>query len=377
MTHAMTTCSRALFHLGIACALCLTGFSAAAQPTASASTSTTLTTAKKHRSTAPKNRTTHPPSQSYARLSPFVRLALSIITDQWTTMPPEETEAVHQKFPWPLLALPELQWAFGIKEDITRSRGMTELPPLDLNHLAIAPLTLEPGTFAPAFGPLFRPTIPGLPFELPPMEVLGSTLERTSLFSSQAEAEPRDQHVRAGRKENDPPLGYQYAMAPSTSVNANVSWIHDLGDATGLMPALDEPQNDGTYASRHSGVNLSLGAKYKAVSLTGGYIRALNLPTATELAMIGREGDPMAWNTEFAYATELLNRETTLALGYMRSSESLQSYLPEERYRTKASMALSRSTTFSLEYYLDREAPYRTSSDSDGYGITTSIGVHF
>ena len=85
----------------------------------------------------------------------------------------------------------------------------------------------------------------------------------------------------------------------------------------------------------------------------------------------------MAWNSELAYSTELLRRETTLAVGYQRSSDALQYYhLPEERYSTKASMNLSNSTTFSLEYYQDKEDAAKNGEES-GYGITTRIGYDF
>ena len=96
----------------------------------------------------------------------------------------------------------------------------------------------------------------------------------------------------------------------------------------------------------------------------------------TELALEGKENDPIAWNSEIAYSTELLRRETTLAVGYQKSSDALQYYLPEERYRTRASMAFSDSTTFSLEYYQDKEYAAKNGEES-GYGITTRIGFDF
>jgi len=173
-----------------------------------------------------------------------------------------------------------------------------------------------------------------------------------------------------------PPLAYRYAMDRQTTVNAGVAWIHNLGDTTGMAKALEDPEGEGASTTRVSGVNLSLGARFKAVTLTGGYIRALDNRTSTELALEGKESDPIAWNSEIAYSMELLRRETTLAVGYQRSSEALQDYLPEERYRTRASMALSDSTIFSLEYYQDREYLTRN-GEENGYGITTRIGFGF
>jgi hypothetical protein len=164
-------------------------------------------------------------------------------------------------------------------------------------------------------------------------------------------------------------------MDKKSSVNAGFTWINDIGDTKGLAKAQKEP-DDESSSDKKSGVNLHLGASYKAFTITGGYIRALDNRTSAELALEGKESDPIAWNSEIAYSTELLHRETTLAVGYQKSSDALQYYLPEERYRTKASMALSDSTTFSLEYYQDRDFA-ALNGENGGYGITTKIGFGF
>jgi hypothetical protein len=171
------------------------------------------------------------------------------------------------------------------------------------------------------------------------------------------------------------PFAYKYAMDKKSSVNAGVTWINDLGDTKGLSKAQKEPNEEGS-SDKKSGVNLHLGASYKAFTFTGGYIRALDNRTSAELALEGKESDPIAWNSEIAYSTELLRRATTLAVGYQKSSDALQYYLPEERYKTKASMVLSDSTTFSLEFYQDKNFSALNGEDG-GYGITTKIGFGF
>jgi len=174
------------------------------------------------------------------------------------------------------------------------------------------------------------------------------------------------------------PLAYRYRLdkKTKTSINAGVGWIQDLDDVTGMRPSPEKYGDDGSIPNRLPGVSLNLGVGYRALTLTGGYIRALDDHASIDLALMGVERNPAAWNSELAYATELLNRETTLAVGYQRSSETIHTYLPEERYRTRASIALSDSTFLSLEYYLDKNNS-TTNGEADGYGITTKIGFGF
>lgn len=176
---------------------------------------------------------------------------------------------------------------------------------------------------------------------------------------------------------SDAPFAYRYRMDKKSSVNAGFSWIHDITDTTGMEQAFKKA-GYGNSADSVSALNLSLGASYRAFTLTGGYIRAIDTSVGPADLATSEDTEPIAWNSELAYSTELLRKETTLAVGYQKSSESLQLYLPEERYRTKASMVLFDSTVFTLEYYLDKEYSTRNGiTEDEGYGITTKIGFQF
>ena len=301
-------------------------------------------------------------------VSEFVRLGQAIVNNAFDP-------AIADR----ILATRETLWAFG---PIDPGSPLSERTP-EANALpgaiAIRPLNLEPGAFNPFFGVFFMP-MTGAPL-LTTAEDMASFRDIAGLdpshLSPQGTPAPEmgtGSGFTAGTTRT--PFAYRYAMDKKTSVNAGVAWISDLGDTTGIAEVLENPEGEGPSANRLSGVNLSLGASYRAVTLTGGYIRALDTRTSTELALEGKESDPIAWNSELAYSTELLRRETTLAVGYQKSSDALHAYLPEERYRTRASMALSDSTVFSLEYYQDREFPARN-GEEDGYGITTRIGFDF
>ena len=172
------------------------------------------------------------------------------------------------------------------------------------------------------------------------------------------------------------PFNYSYKK-DKVSLNTGISWINDITDSNGLSQNYRKAGFDSTY-DKVPGVNLNLGASYQALSLTGGYIRALDRNAPSQSSFSGKETEPGAWNSELAYTTELLRKETILTVVYQKTTEPLKLYLPEQRYITKASMAIFDGTTLSLEYYYDKDYSVENRVTSgDGYGVTTRIGFEF
>ncbi|MCL1981267.1 MAG: hypothetical protein FWG62_09375 [Proteobacteria bacterium] len=238
--------------------------------------------------------------------------------------------------------------------------------------IAIQRLDVADGPFTPLFGSPFRPLINI--WLLP--ESMVAAIDPGPEFEIETFPPSRSGLNASGRGSGSDPLAYRYVVDKKTSVNAKVGWIQNLSNSTGMRPDLEEPSGDGLSPNKLPGVTLSLGASYRAVTLSGGYIRGLDNRGSADLAATGEESDPVAWNSELAYATKLMDRETILAIGYQHSSEGLHAYLPEKRYRTKASMAISDSAMLSLEYYLDRDEAIKN-DEEDGYGIITKIGFGF
>lgn len=310
--------------------------------------------------------------------SAFVRLGLLILDDAFPVANDAEMAAgtFDSAMVARLLATGETRWAFG---QIAPSRYLPAPYPADdatAKGIEIQALDFDFGPFNPLSATIYRPPVQGrlLPddAETTPFGVLSETASQPTTDRNISGREQRTSHSAGA---DSGPLTYRYAVDRATSVKAGVAYVPDLDDTKGNTKLLAGPDDEG-FSSSLSGVNLSLGASYRALTLTGGYARALDKRTFADLALDGKESDPIVWNSEIAYSTELLRRETTLALGYQKSSDSLYSYLPEERYKTRASMALSDSTTFSLEYYQDREASFKN-GEEDGYGITTRIGFDF
>ncbi len=172
------------------------------------------------------------------------------------------------------------------------------------------------------------------------------------------------------------PFAYSY-KTEGMALNAGISWISNIADTNGVAKAFEEAGFESS-TDNLSGLNLNLGARYGAFTLTGGYIRALDTSPPAPLSLEDNQSDPIVWNGELAYTTEVLRRETVLAVGYQDSSESLKLYLPERRYITRASMVIFDKTTWTLEYYIDKDlAAEEAGINEDGYGVTTKIGFEF
>lgn len=246
-----------------------------------------------------------------------------------------------------------------------------------------------PGTISEKYVPLFPSTgkFSGSFFSPMPKNPLALMID-DSFFPSEStghdgilfEKRPGTKGQQATRadtigKSSETPFAYKYKM-DKMLLNAGVSWVNDIVDANGISKMFKEAGFEN--ASNRYGLNLNLGASYRAFSLTGGYIRALDTFAPTQLSLVRNETEPSAWTSEFAYTTELLHKETVLAVGYQKSLEALRLYLPEQRYTTKASMVLHDRTTLSLEYYFDKDNPLRDgSTDTESYGVTTKIGFEF
>jgi len=323
-----------------------------------------------------KTRARRAPKKAVAANRPFVLLSRSILDNALAG----DNGSVAGVYDYALLELDSLpfQEAEWRADPFAAVAGTDGLPDF---RIAIQPLDFNLGAFHPFVGDMFAPLI---------VSPLITTADAASL--AQLAALHMDSFAAVGNAESAAtglyapssggsasPFAYRYRMDKKTTVNAGVAWIKDLSDTRGLAP-IEEATGYGVVATEApSAVNVTLGASYRAFTLTGGYIRAVDAKMSpTYFDLIGNQAEPVSWNSELAYSTELLRKQTTLAVGYQRSSESLQLYLPEERWRTKAMVALFDSTTLTLEYYQDREYLNKDGVlEEEGYGVTTKIGFSF
>jgi len=174
-------------------------------------------------------------------------------------------------------------------------------------------------------------------------------------------------------------LAYSYERE-DTALKAGISWVNNIASSGGISDVLPTAANGETMLAENvSGLSLNLGGKYGPFSLITEYTTALDSFTPAELPYGATDGaEPGAWNSELAYTTSLLNKETVLAIGYQKSWEAVALELPEQRYITSAAMNIFTGTTVTLEYFFDKDyAVSDGGTDNDGYGFTTRLAYTF
>jgi hypothetical protein len=110
----------------------------------------------------------------------------------------------------------------------------------------------------------------------------------------------------------------------------------------------------------------------------GGYMTAKDSFASGELAFNSQGAQPAAWNLEAAYVTEIMTKETTLAVTMQASEEALALSLPEYRYGASATVQVFSNYSTTLEYLHDED--YSTSdggTGNDGHTATLKIAAEF
>jgi len=156
--------------------------------------------------------------------------------------------------------------------------------------------------------------------------------------------------------------------------------VNNIASSGGISDVLPTAANGETMLAENvSGLSLNLGGKYGPCSLITEYTTALDSFTPAELPYGAIDGaEPAAWNSELAYTTSLLTKETVFAIGYQKSWQAVALELPEQRYITSAAMNIFTGTTVTLEYFFDKDyAVSDGGTDNDGYGFTTRLAYAF
>nr|WP_321467197.1 hypothetical protein [uncultured Desulfobulbus sp.] len=322
--------------------------------------------------------------QNKRKTNRFVRLGRRILDDTFicqdefeftgTTLDPKLNGclAVDNRFKW--------AFAGGEPPPI----GLTEHPFVDPEdafgapQLLIQPLHVHLGKYNPLFKQFFTPLSQAIYMSVGDIPLAADTwLLEQDWLDDRRSGTAFERLFSTDPGLESAPISYRYDMDRSTAVIAGVGWIYDIADTTGMAQAFAQAGYD--TSETLGAVNLILGYSINAITLTGGYIHAVESREGlANYSQNGQENDPTAWSSQLAYSTRFLNRPAVFAVGYQKSSETLSHYLPEERYSTRASFFLQNSTTLSLEYYQDRM--FTTGDgilDEDAYGITTRLGFHF
>lgn len=171
-------------------------------------------------------------------------------------------------------------------------------------------------------------------------------------------------------------LGYAYEQEDG-GFNVGIAWVSNIGDSSTITDVINDNGFD-SISEEVAGINLNIGGQYKAFSAIAEYTAALDSFDASEVPYGTGAAEPKALNTELAYSTSIMEKDTVFALGYQRSWEAYALDLPEHRYIASASMNIITGTTVSLEYYVDEfYANDPDAGEDSGYGFTTRLMYEF
>ena len=171
-------------------------------------------------------------------------------------------------------------------------------------------------------------------------------------------------------------LGYIY-VNDNISVDVTFDYISNIADTDGIGDYLQDGGID-EIDDYVDGITFHGHITMGQFTLIGEYLTALDDFENTEIAFKGDGAEPESWNVELGYTTELFDRETTFALGYQGTDESVAFGLPEELYIGAISMEIFAHTFLAFEYFHAED--YDTSdggTDDDADVATMQLAVEF
>lgn len=158
-------------------------------------------------------------------------------------------------------------------------------------------------------------------------------------------------------------------------VSAAVGYINNIADSDGIN---DKITNATTLDSYVGAMSLNGSVSMSGVTFSAGYVKATDAFKSGELAFNSKGAQPKAWNTELAYATEIMGKETTFAATYQGSDEALALELPEQRLGAAVTVGVYTNTALTLEYLYDED--YSTTeggTGKNGNTATAKLAVEF
>ncbi len=100
------------------------------------------------------------------------------------------------------------------------------------------------------------------------------------------------------------------------------------------------------------------------------YASAMGSFDSTDVAFNGQGAQPAAWTLEAAYNFNLMEKESTFAVGYQGSDEAVNVGLAENRFITALSVGIFKNTTLTAEYFRDED--YSTAEGGTGNDADTA-----
>lgn len=147
-----------------------------------------------------------------------------------------------------------------------------------------------------------------------------------------------------------------------------IGYLNDLGDSDTLQDVVADNQgdNDTNFVPAWT-ANAS--ASWGRFTLIGEYLTATESFDSTAVPWKSGGAMPSAWNLEVGYGFEMFEKESTLAVGYQGTRESLALDLPSQRFLATLSTELNSNISLSFEWAYDKD--YGTSDGGTGESANT------
>lgn len=169
-------------------------------------------------------------------------------------------------------------------------------------------------------------------------------------------------------------LGYAMEIEGG-AIDANLSWINDLGESDGF-------EIDSAGADNVPGWAASVVLGWGDVTLIGEYLTALDGFEGDRIEFGDAGAEPSAWTVEIAYGFDLGGRDATAAVGYQGTSEAVGDAdslgLPERRALVGLSAEMTEGVALSAEWKRDEdygEAEGGTGKSADT--VTVQLAAEF
>ena len=166
-------------------------------------------------------------------------------------------------------------------------------------------------------------------------------------------------------------LGYAMEIERGGAIDANLSWINDLGESDGF-------EIDPAGADNVPGWAASVVLGWGDVTLIGEYLTALDDFEGDGIEFGDAGAEPSAWTVEAAYGFDLGGRDATAAVSYQGTSEATALKLPENRSLVGLSVEMVEGVALSTEWKRDED--YGEAEDGTGKSadtVTVQLAAEF
>lgn len=169
-------------------------------------------------------------------------------------------------------------------------------------------------------------------------------------------------------------VGYAGDME-GLAIVLGAGYINNIADSDGINEKLTGATTLNKYVG---GMSLNGSVSTGGVTFSAGYLKATDDFQTAELAFNSKGAQPKAWNTEIAYTTTIMDKETTFAATYQGSDEALALELPEQRLGMAVTIGIYDKTALTLEYLADED--YSITEGGTGknaHTATAKLAVEF